>query len=308
VNPAAIALASSLSWGASDFLGGVAAKRISPYQAVVLAHIFSLACLIATLRLLHLHSASHGTMIFGLIAGFFGGGGLILFYKALSQGEMGVTAALGGVLSAAVPVVCSLLTEGLPQIHQLLGFAVAVAAIWMIAATATPARGASVQSSGFDKANRRSLWLGGIAGTCFGIYFVLLKHAVSSTGLPGAERGVLASVLWSITFSRVTSSILALFICAWMAISGRSEKSEKSGLWRWQTLSLCAAIGLLDMGGNLLYTLAARLGRMDIAAVLSSLYPAVTIVLAVWILKERTSRVQTFGMALALAAVALISV
>ena len=300
MNPAAIALASSLSWGASDFLGGVAAKRISPYQAVALAHIFSLACLIATIRLLHLPSASHGTLLFGLIGGLFGGGGLILFYNALSQGEMGLTAALGGVLSAAVPVVCSLLSEGLPQIHQMVGFAVAVVAIWMIAAA--PAREAS------DGTNRRSLWLGGIAGTCFGIYFVLLKHAVSSAGVSGEQDGVLASVLWSITFSRVTSSALALLICASMALRGGPAGRAKSGIWRWQTLSLCAAIGLLDMGGNLLYTLAARLGRMDIAAVLSSLYPAVTILLAVWILKERTSRAQTFGMALALAAVGLISV
>ena len=273
------------------------ARRISPYQAVALAHLFSLACLAAAIALLHLPTASHGTMVIGLIAGLFGGGGLILFYRALSLGEMGLTAAIAGVLSAAVPVVCSLLTEGLPKIHQLLGFAVAIVAIWMIAAASHAA-----------PSNHRSLWMGSVAGACFGIYFVLLKLAVSSVDPAHATPSALASVFWSILFSRVSSATLASLLSLWMVMRAPRTQPRGRSLWHRQTLLLAAPIGLLDMGGNLLYTLAARLGRMDVAAVLSSLYPAVTILLAVWILKERTSRTQSFGMGLALVAVGLISI
>ena len=241
-------------------------------------------------------------MVIGLVAGLFGGGGLMLFYQALSQGNMGLTAAIGGVLSAAVPVIFNLLTEGLPKPRQLAGFALALVAIWIIAA-AVDAPGDAIA----PRQIKRSLWMGIIAGTCFGIYFVLLKEAVLGLGRHGETQSALSGVIWSITFSRLASTVMASLVCAWIVLRQRPPRAGGTSVWNSRTLLLAAAIGLLDMGGNLLYTLAARLGRMDVAAVLSSLYPAVTIVLAVWILKERTSQKQAFGMILAVAAVGLIS-
>ena len=287
MNTAGTALLSAASWGAADFCGGMAARRMSPYQAVAVAHIFSLVAVMAVIRTLHLPVAAHHTLIAGLAAGVFGGAGLMLFYEALSYGAMGLTAAIAGVLTAAVPVMFGLATEGLPKTHQLLGFLAAIAAIWLIAAAPSKTR-----------PTRRTLWLGAISGLCFGTYFIMLKFAAAG----GTSTGV---VFWAMAYSRVTSAALAGVLCFWMWL--RPKAGVSAAQWGSQAFALAAAVGILDTGGNMLYMVAAHLGRLDIAAVLSSLYPAATILLAAAFLKERTSRGQTAGMVLAMGAVALIA-
>lgn len=284
MHPALIALASAACWGASDFLGGVTARRISPYLAVVLAHALSLAAMGLLILVLHLPVPAHTLMLLGLAAGLFGGGGLMLFYHALSRGSMGATAAVAGVLTAAVPMLVGLRTDGLPQPRQLIGFLFAMVAIWLIAS----APGELPQAM-----KVRSLWLGGVSGVCFGIYFVLLKFA---------DHG---GVVWAMAMSRVTSTSLALVLCVFFAI--RPAEGAPVNRWGWQVLALAAAVGGLDTGGNVFYMVATHLGRLDVAAVLSSLYPAATILLAAWLLKERTTRTQAVGMGLAVGAVALIA-
>ncbi len=287
MNTASIALLSAASWGAADFCGGVAARRMSPYQAVAVAHIFSLVTVLALIFALHLPAASHQTLVAGLAAGVTGGAGLMLFYEALSYGAMGLTAAIAGVLTAAVPVIFGLLTEGLPKAHQLLGFLAAIVSIWLIAAAPSATR-----------PTRRTLWLGAISGLCFGTYFITLKFAAAG----GTSVGV---VFWAMAYSRVTSATLAGAVCLWVWL--RSKAGRTSSRWGWQALVLALAVGILDTGGNVLYMMAAHQGRLDIAAVLSSLYPAATILLAAAFLKERTSRGQAAGMVLAMGAVALIA-
>jgi drug/metabolite transporter (DMT)-like permease len=279
MNPAFVALASAACWGTSDFLGGVTSRRISPYLAVVIAHALTLVVLVACILSLGLHAPPHRLVFLGLVGGLFGGGGLMLFYGALATGGMGVTAAVAGVLTAAVPMLYGLSSEGLPRPLQLLGFLLAVAAIWLIASTP-------------GKVVIRSLWMGTISGICFGIYFVLLKLA--SAG----------GIVWAMCMSRVSSTSLALLVCCVFAILERRSAPNR---WGWKTLALAAAVGGLDSGGNMFFMVASHLGRLDVAAVLSSLYPAATILLAAWILKERTTRMQTIGMVLALGAVLLIS-
>ena len=265
-------------------MGGVTARRISPSLAVAIAHAISLSIILAVIAGFSLQPPSHGHLILGLAGGLFGGGGLMLFYRALSTGSMGITAAAAGVLTAAVPMLFGLSTEGMPTIHQLIGFALAVLAIWLIA-------------SAPGRVNLRTLWLGCISGICFGIYFVVLKLASSS--------GPAADIAWAMAMSRITSTSLALIFCLCSALWAKPEAMVNR--WSWRTLGLAAAVGLLDTGGNMLYMFATRLGRMDVAAVLSSLYPAATILLAAWLLKERTTRTQTVGMVLAIGAVALIA-
>jgi drug/metabolite transporter (DMT)-like permease len=279
MNPAFVALASAACWGTSDFLGGITARRISPYLAVAIAHALTLVGLAGYLLAFGLQAPAHRLIFLGLLGGLFGGGGLMLFYGALATGGMGVTAAVAGVLTAAVPMLCGLRSEGLPRPLQLTGFGLAVAAIWLIASTP-------------GKVVVRSLWMGTISGICFGIYFVLLKLA--SAG----------GIVWAMCMSRVTSTSLALLICGVFALLGRRSATNR---WGWETLALAAAVGALDSGGNMFFMLATHLGRLDVAAVLSSLYPAATILLAAWILKERTTRMQTLGMVLAVGAVLLIS-
>jgi drug/metabolite transporter (DMT)-like permease len=144
--------------------------------------------------------------------------------------------------------------------------------------------------------------LGAAAGASFGCLFILLKLA---------GRG---GVLWPLAWSRLASATLAAVV-TW--IGTRRTGGAKMGarfdarpklLWPgWAVLGLIAIAGIFDASGNTFYTMATRLGRLDIAAVLSSLYPASTILLAAVLLKERTTRSQAVGMALALAAVVLIS-
>ena len=284
MNPALIALASAVCWGSSDFLGGVTARRISPYLAVAVAHAISLSAILLVIVSFGFHAPAHSQLTLGLVGGLFGGGGLMLFYQALSTGSMGITAAAAGVLTAAVPMLFGLHSEGLPTLHQLIGFALAVIAIWLIA-------------SAPGRVNMRTLWLGCISGICFGIYFVLLRLASSG--------GSSANIPWAMAMSRVTSTSLAGVFCVWSALKLRPGAMVNR--WGARTIALAAAVGILDTGGNMFYMFAARMGRMDVAAVLSSLYPAATILLAAWLLKERTTRTQTIGMVLAIGAVALIA-
>lgn len=269
-----LALAAAVSWGASDFAGGVATRRASPFFIVLIAHGVSLLSLLVAILIVHAPLPSWHFISIGLCAGVAGGLGLAAFYRALTLGPMGLTASVAGLLTASVPVLFSFLSQGLPKPVQLAGFAVAVPAIWFVA---NPKAGT---------ANPKALWLGAVAGIGFGVLLTLLNY--SSQG----------GVLWALAMARIASTVIATTL----VVVKEKPKAPSLGLF-----GFAAATGLLDLAGNTLYTLSTRVGRMDIAAVLSSLYPAVTIFLAALFLKERATRVQIAGMLLALAAVALIS-
>ncbi|HSY73706.1 MAG TPA: EamA family transporter, partial [Alloacidobacterium sp.] len=134
------------------------------------------------------------------------------------------------------------------------------------------------------------------AGICFGILLVFLHVA---------GRG---SLLWALTFSRVGSVFCAIALGTVMVRHSRRQGAAPIPAMRWgAVLPLAAVAGILDTSGNLLFTASSLAGRLDVAAILSSLYPAGTILLAVWLLRERATRSQTVGMGLALLAVAMIS-
>lgn len=288
----ALSLTAAASWGAADFAGGLAARRASPYLVVTVAHGLSLAALLALAVLTRALFPTPSSIAYALAAGLAGGAGLVAFYRSLSLGQMGLSAALAGLVTAILPVAVSSVLDGLPKTPQLAGFAVAIAAIWLIAYKPTEPGSAAARSGA------GALWLAVLAGTCFGLLLILLRLA---------DRG---SVLWTLTFSHITSTGVAAIPAAALFRRGRSTMAEdvaEQAAPVGRYLPLAATAGFFDTGGNLLYALAARVGRLDIAAVLSSLYPAGTILLAAWLLKERTTRSQAVGIALALAAVALIS-
>ena len=292
-----LSLLSAAIWGASDFLGGIAARRMAASAVVMLSHLLSL-CMLVALALATAAPLPHGAAaVCAFTAGVAGGLGVIVLYKALALGGMGLTAAVSGVVTAALPVAWGLITEGLPKVAQVCGFLVAVVAIWLIAAAP------SAENLPRTKSARQGILLGAVAGICFGALLILLKLAA---------RG---GVLWPLAYARMTSAALAIAVTLYGSRrAGAATKTKPDAgattavRWLgWATLALVATTGMLDASGNSLYTLATRLGRLDIAAVLGSLYPASTILLAAVLLKERTSRRQTAGMALALAAVVLIS-
>jgi drug/metabolite transporter (DMT)-like permease len=281
-----LSLASAAIWGTSDFVGGIAARRLPSPAVVTLSHSLSLVVLVS-LALIH-GSTWPGTpsAVYGALAGLACGIGVMVLYKALALGGMGLTAAVSGVLAAVLPVMWAFTTEGLPRLPQIAGIVLAGVAIWMIArAPGSPA-------------SKQAILLGAAAGGSFGCLYIFLKLA---------GRG---GVLWPLACSRMASTTLAATVM-WIGARRRGGLRSSSTPQRWWpgwiVLGLIGIAGIFDASGNTFYTIATRLGRLDIAAVLSSLYPASTILLAALLLKERTTLSQAAGLALALVAVVLIS-
>jgi drug/metabolite transporter (DMT)-like permease len=279
-----LGLAASAFWGASDFLGGLATRKAHVVLVVALAHGLSLGLLLLIALFTHSALLSEHFALIGLCAGAFGGVALLLYYQALSLGEMGITTALTGLLTALVPVVYSFFTQGSPKSSQIAGFVLAAAAIALIA----------YRPAGAPRP--LALGLATLAGLGFGVFLVVLKV--------GSAHGL----LWPLIFSRVASATLACAIVILVQI--RNGKDAAS--WRKQAREnrfflIAGSAGVLEATGSLLYMRSAAEGRLDVAAVLASLYPVVTILLAAWFLKERTTSSQALGMALALGAVVLVS-
>ena len=210
----------------------------------------------------------------GVVAGVSGAFGIAALYKALAIGRMGVVAPVASVITAILPVLVGIRTEGLPDIIQLAGFAVALVSIWLVA-----------RPDG-EIGSHRGLGLALLAGVMFGLFLVSGKQA--------GQHGV----FWPLVAARTASTLLMLLIVAFLPRDIRSLRSAFVPI----LLS-----GLLDSAANAMFIAATRHGRLDVAAVLSSLYPASTVILARVLLKERLSASQNAGIVGALASVALIS-
>jgi drug/metabolite transporter (DMT)-like permease len=281
-----LGLAASAFWGASDFLGGIATRKAHVVMVVAMAHSLSLGLLLLIALATHSPLPPERFALLGLCAGAFGGVALILYYQALSLGEMGLTTALTGLLTALVPVAYSFFTQGSPKSTQVAGFVLAAAAIALIAYA--PA----------GRPRPLALGLASLSGLGFGVFLVVLKV--------GSTHGL----IWQLIYSRMASATLAVGIVVWVLV--RSALQGQGTSWRRQVsanrfLWVAGSAGVLEATGSLLYMRSASEGRLDVAAVLASLYPVVTIVLAAWFLKERTTSSQALGMALALGAVVLVS-
>ena len=304
--PILLGLASAITWGGADFAGGLAARHASPGKVIFIAHGVSVAVLGLLLVVHPPGPISGATMGLGLASGVSGAVGLMVFYRALSTGAMGLSAAIAGLLTAALPVALAILEQGRPGKAQAAGFAVAALAIALIA------------GSPGERTQLRTLGMATLAGIGFGIQLIVLHIASTQAGvipaltlsrLAGTATGAAAMLLASrLASGRGAAGSLenapAMPLAAALSLGGLGAASAPTA---GTFLLLAATTGLLDTAGNGLYMAAALAGRLDVAAVLASLYPGATILLAAWLLKERTSRMQTLGMALALVAVALIS-
>ncbi len=303
-------LLAAVTWGAADFAGGLATRRAAPSRVVLIAHGLSVILLGAVAWRLPV-TLSPWAVAGGLLSGIAGSAALMVFYRALSIGVMGLAAALAGLLTAVLPVLLALRTQGAPSGTQLLGFIVAAASIVLIAyAPAAP---------GAAPTTRRALLLATAAGIGFGLQLIWL-HLSAVAGTPaklpsGSNAGSAGPVLWALLLSRAGGAAVALGVQLWSAASSRSRSVIPAGdtasafpMKGASVFGLAAMAGLLDTTGNGLYMASSLSGRLDVAAVLASLYPGATIVLAALVLKERASRFQLLGMGLALVAVALIAI
>ena len=272
----ALGLASAASWGAGDFGGGLASRRAPALTVVVVSQVVGITLLVVLVIITG--EAIPGVPQFGWagLAGASGAFGLLALYSALASGRMGIAASVSGVAGAIVPVAVGSAVQGFPGALRLTGFALALAGVWLL----TAAGGGAVRASA------RELVLPLLSGVSFGLFLVLIHQAGGST------------VLWPLVTARATSiSILTVVGAA----TGRLTLPGRSAL------GLIALAGLLDTGGNALFLLAAQVGRLDIAGVLSSLYPASTVALACLLLGERLTARQTAGAVATLAAIACVS-
>ena len=298
-----LGLTAAIIWGAADFAGGIGARYLRVYWLLAISHASSLIALVVIANLLHEPLPDSRILTYGLISGLAGGMALLVFYHALSLGSMGTTAAVTGLLTAALPVLFSLATIGAPSRRQIAGFVLAAGAIWLISSP-------SSSNEEVVEGQRKKLVLAVISGIGFGIFLIALREA-NGGGL-----------LWPLAASRVGSLALAIggglvlsrggFIVkpdSQANASSHPSGSMRSAIRRRLLIGIVLGLvaGAFDTSGNFLFVAATRIGRLDVAAVLSSLYPASTILLAVWLLHERANRRQALGMTAALVAVALIS-
>ena len=278
---AGLGLLSAITWGGSDFVGGVGARRAPALLIVASGHIVSLFLLLALCRATGIAIPGSSFLLYAALGGFEGSLALAVFYRALAMGAMGLTAALTGLLTALVPVAFSILHDGLPTPLTAIGLAMGLAAIWLITRTSSP-KGTDTAAPSTPPA---ALVLGALAGIGFGTQLILFKMASGG------------GILWAMTSARA-AGVAALIL----VIAAMPPKAPWRGFWLTGILA-----GTLDTLGNLFYIQATRFGRLDVAAVVCSLYPGGTILLAALVLRELPTRRQMAGIAVALAAVALLS-
>nr|WP_321497253.1 DMT family transporter [uncultured Methanolobus sp.] len=268
-------LAAAVCWGAGDFSGGVATKRNGVLMVAIISQIVGIILLAASAIFFEESIPSNIDFLWGAVAGLCGGAGLLALYHALSVEKMGIVAPVTAVWSALVPMAFGMITEGLPTVSQLTGFAFAFAGVWFISRE---------ENSQKIELNRIKLPL--IAGTGFGLFMILIDQVQSS------------GVFWPLVGARMAT------IPTFIIVAYYSKKLEIPGI---KYLPLIALAGFLDTGGNVFYVLAAKTGRLDIAAILTSLYPAVTVLLAWVLLKEKLKSRQWIGVFAVLIAVMLIT-
>src|SRR4051794_21051384 len=274
----ALGLAASLSWGTADFIGGLQARRI-PVVAVVLGSQLAGLVLVALIVLIRGEAPPGGDFaLYAALSSIGGIIGLTAFYTALSIGPMGVVAPLSAT-AAVIPVIVGVATGDRPSAIQAVGVVVAVTGVVL----------ASREAS--DEAERsrtvsKGVGFALISAVGFGCFFLLIDRASD------------ADVLWAVSVNRTVSVLLL----ALALLATRPQVGLKAADMR-----VLAVVGILDVTANGLFAVAATMGLVSVVAVLSSLYPVMTVILARVVLKERLRAVQRIGAAAALVGVALIS-
>lgn len=274
---ALLALVAAVSFGTADFFGGASARRSSALSVMAVSAPVGVLFMLVAAALLPGSPTAAG-LAWGAGAGLCGALGVMVFYTALAAGPMSVVAPLSALSSALVPVCVAFVTGERLAPRALLGAVLCLAAIGLVSAerrTGEAGRGPA-----------RGILLAVLAGLGFGLFFVLARHADATTGL------------WPLVTARL----------AWVVVVA---VAAMAGAVRWCgsriTLGLAVASGLLDAAGNALYLVAARGGTMTLAVVLTSLYPAVTVLLARVTYGELLRGVQKLGLVLAGAGVALLA-
>lgn len=266
-----VALPAALAYGVADFAGGLAGRRTSVVTVTAGAQLFGLIALLPAVFLVP-GEPSAAALGIGALAGIAGASGLLLYFRGLAVGPMGVVAPLSAVVGAGLPLLIGIVGGERLGVPTVLGLVVALAAI--VLATAGTR----------DSVALRGVLFGLASGAGFGLFFV---------GLDATPEG---SGLWPLLAGRGVSVLLL----------GVLVLSVRPGRLRGST-GLVVLSGVFDTAANVLFLLATRLGDLGVTAVLVSLYPVVVVLLARIVLHERLTAAQVTSAGLALTASALLA-
>jgi drug/metabolite transporter (DMT)-like permease len=273
---ALLALLSSVLWGAADFLGGTVSRRLPALLVVGASQLAGLVAITAAAAAVGAFDAPLGYLPWAVLAGLSGVTGLVAFYAALAAGRMGVVSPIAA-LGVAVPVLVGLARGERPAALQLVGIVVAAAGV--------------VLASGPELGGRagvRPLVLAVVAAVGFGLALLFIAE------------GSRTSTLMTLVSMRVTSVVV--IGAAMLALSRRTPVRLPP-----RDVPLIALIGVADVAANLAYGVATTAGLVSVVAVLGSLYPVVTVLLARFVHQERLAAIQNAGVVAALGGVALIA-
>lgn len=271
-----LALAASASWGAADFLGGLATRRHSILTVSAVSQCAGFAFAAAVVLVVQPGMPSARVIELGLLCGVVGTVGLAALYSALALGPMGVVAPIAA-LSGIVPVVVGLARGERPEPIQLLGIALAIAGVFLAARH---------RDGSGERIHPRAAALALIAALMLGLLVVLL------------DAGGREDPAWTVLLVRVGALLLLSLALLVRRPSFEMDRGQFGTL---------LAVGVMDNAANLLFVLASQRGLLSLIAVLASLYPVATVLLARAVLHERLGRMQVFGVAMALGGVALIA-
>jgi drug/metabolite transporter (DMT)-like permease len=270
-----LALTSAVVWGAGDFTGGFATRRSHQFEVLTLSALSGIVLLVTFALLSHETLPPFASAGWAAAGGITGAIGLACLYRGLSFGSSATVAPTAAVITAALPVVFSGFTAGWPHTTRLAGFVLAMLGIWLVARASTG-----------DPISTHGLRLAIVAGIGFGLFLITIAQVQA-----GLVFGPLA-------IARAITLMTAVLLLLAKRLALPSVASNPFAL----------VAGFMDAGGNVLYMLAREFTRMDVAAVLASLYPVTTVVLARLVLKEQITTTQWTGALVCVAAVVLITI
>lgn len=267
---------SALFYGAADYTGGRATRQSPVFAVLILSQAAGLVGILIAAPIVPDTTIRLSDLLWGAAAGASGVLGLALLYRALASTVTAVASPTAALVGAAAPVVAGALMGEQPGVVGWIGIGVAIPAVLLLTA-----------ERGGGEGTKRALLLGVLAGLGFGGFFVFISRTCADSGL------------WPLASSKVASIALALVVSLFNGGQFRVNRPSRIP---------AIAAGALDMGANVLFLIASRIGLLAISGVVSSLYPAPTVILASILDRQRLSGLRIAGLILALSGVALMTV
>jgi drug/metabolite transporter (DMT)-like permease len=271
-----LSLCAALSYGLADFCGGITSKRGSPWGVALVALVTGGVLLLATALVLGA-DPEPADLAWGAAAGVGNGFGTAFLYRGLSSGRMGVVAPVSGVGAAVIPVVVGVLSGERPAALVWVGIALALPAIWLVAREPDGLGGPAAPGGVMD---------GCLAGVGFGLLFVALSRV-------GDDAGLLPLVV-----NQAVAAVVIVVVAVLLGQDWRPHPAAAPG---------GALAGLLGTVATVCFLFATREGYLSISSVVTSLYPAFTVLLAATVLRERVHRAQAAGLLLCAVAVSMVA-